>query len=247
MKLHSKVVTTLSIVATTLSLIAPVAVSAASTSTIPQNVSSTSSDWASVDKWTPDQIASFLNDSTNSENSISTGTAPTGDQLTNELNQYVSVRNNQFVLTIPSGLNISSEKIQRANAEIIASNSLIKKFGLTIDTKTGVASESLSLYVNPIQSRIYGKNGILAIGWNYIRVGLDRGLVKDILSVGWGILGGGSALLAKKIGIPGKYATEIAGIVGAAIGAVLGNHVKAEAVWFDFNTFTYTVSAFGYQ
>ena len=48
----------------------------------------------------------------------------------NELDKYVSVENNTFVLNVPENSNISSEKVQMARQEIESVNNSIKNNNL---------------------------------------------------------------------------------------------------------------------
>lgn len=54
----------------------------------------------------------------------------------NELDKYVSVGNNTFVLNVPENSNISSEKVQMARQEIESVNNSIKNNNLLIDLET---------------------------------------------------------------------------------------------------------------
>lgn len=54
----------------------------------------------------------------------------------NELDKYVSVENNTFVLNVPENSNISSEKVQMARQEIESVNNSIKNNNLLIDPET---------------------------------------------------------------------------------------------------------------
>ena len=240
MKNNTKLITVISTAAIALSLSVPAAVSvsaAQNVSSTPASFTKASNDWSNVDDWTPEQISDFL--STPKKTNFDTA-IPSGDVETNQLTKYVTVKNNQFILTLPSKVNVSPEIIAKAKDELNASNKVIAESGLTINPTTLVAEKIVSVNPGDIQVRSYGKTGILKVGWNYARVGLDAGLVKDILIGG---VSGAAGYLGFIVSGPGAAA------IVAAVAGIAGNHVGniKNGVWFDYNIFTRGITHIGWQ
>lgn len=97
----------------------------------------------------------------------------------------------------------------------------------------------VNVYSPNIDVRSYGRNAILAVGWNFVRIGFDKGLVNDIIH-------GGIAFAAGAIGflVGGPWG---AGSV-AAVAVVLDRHLDSgSGWWFDYNIVLGTVTRFGRQ
>lgn len=96
-----------------------------------------------------------------------------------ELNQFVKVENNQYVLDIPDYViidnNLKNDLIIK-NKEI---NKIILEENYLINPETKVASPS-------IRTRAYGVNSISFI-WNAVIVKMDAGLVRLLAGLGTGV------------------------------------------------------------
>ncbi len=66
------------------------------------------------------------------------------DSEIDDLDDYVEVKNNQYVLNVPSSSNLSEQEIKVAKAVIEESNRNIQKNNLSIDPVTKEASETSS-------------------------------------------------------------------------------------------------------
>ena len=166
-----------------------------------------------------------------------------GDPVSNHLTKYISGVNNRFILKMPDNIKVSDSVRKRAIAELSASNALIEKYDLTIDTNTKTANATFIdgvIIRNGIHPRKYGKTGILKVGWNYVRAGLDAGLTKDVITAG---VAGAAGYLGFLASGPGAAA------VVAAVSGVVGNHVAniKDGVWFDYNIYTKYITAAGKQ
>ncbi len=162
---------------------------------------------------------------------------------TDFLTKYIKVVDNQFVLDLPSNVVVSPEVNRLAIEEVAASNEFVKENGLSINPRTLTAEAKIvdgKLVTSGISVRSYGKTGVLKVGWNYVRIGLDAGLTKDILTAG---VAGAAGYLGFIAGGP-----TVAAIV-AAVSGVVGNHVSniKNGVWFDFNPLTKSITAVGRQ
>lgn len=71
------------------------------------------------------------------------------------------------------------------------------------------------------------KKGVLKVGWNYVRLGFDAGLTKDLLTGAAAVFG----LIGYAVIGPGAAA------ITAAVAAVVGNHLAniKDGVWVDYN------------
>ncbi|MDD6407521.1 MAG: hypothetical protein PUF82_05940 [Lactobacillus equicursoris] len=79
------------------------------------------------------------------------------DSEINDLDEYVEVQNNQYVLNIPSNSNFTEQEIKVAKEVIEESNENVKRKKLVIDPVTKEASEtsSSSLYMDINYSGVY--------------------------------------------------------------------------------------------
>ena len=158
----------------------------------------------------------------------------------NKLTPYVSVVDNQFVLSLPEDSQFSDELVAQAKEQIALSNSLIASGNLKIDAETLSATQEFGIEIDGVEVRSYGKNGVLKVGWNYVRLGFDAGLTKDIVT--------GSAAAA--FGAIGYAVTGPGGAaITAAVAAIVGNHVSniKNGVWVDYNFLLGKVNNIGWQ
>lgn len=140
-----------------------------------------------------------------------------------QYNEFIQVSNNQFVYENNSN-QVSSQTLSEINTLLSETNAYVRDNNLTIDPKTKTATQYIHLG-NPLL-RSYRKNGILAVRWNSVRIGLDKGLVNDVLHAG----------------IAGA-----AGVVAVA-SVIVDRHLDTKSGWwFDFNYFTRTVTGYGRQ
>ncbi|MEG0410083.1 MAG: hypothetical protein RR538_03895 [Erysipelotrichaceae bacterium] len=169
------------------------------------------------------------------ESSIDAVAETTANNYTylSELDKYVSVKDNKFILNIPENVDISQEVRYAAEQQIAISNQKINENNLTIDPNTKTA------HTSSISPRKWGKND-MQFGWNYVRVYIDAGNLRLILAGGVGAVGGALAALATTVGM------------GAAIGgvtAILGIQASGvkDGIWFDYNFFYQRVTDCGFQ
>ncbi len=163
-----------------------------------------------------------------------------GYEETDVLTPYVKVIDNQFILSLPDNIEISQELKEKALQQLNSSNKVIREQHLTINAETMVAEKVYFINTKKSVFRSYGRTGILKTGWNFVRVGLDAGLTKDIITVG---VAGAAGYLGFLVSGPGAAA------VVAAVSGVVGNHVAniRDGVWFDYNAFTKTITMAGRQ
>lgn len=151
----------------------------------------------------------------------------------NELSQYVTVENNQYVMNLPNNADIPSNVINDANAMINYSNQQIKQNNLTIDPVSKIASSS------GIQTRSWGKNKV-EFHWNYVRVYIDAGNLRLYYQVGVAALGGALAAVA-----------ENPLLIGAISGVTTGLGMQADkikdGIWYDYNFILRQITQFGKQ
>ncbi|MDG4972511.1 hypothetical protein [Lactococcus lactis] len=153
-----------------------------------------------------------------------------------QYNEFIQVSNNQFVYENNSN-QVSSQTLSEINTLLSETNAYVRDNNLTIDPKTKTATQYIHLG-NPLL-RSYGKNGILAVRWNSVRIGLDKGLVNDVLHAG---IAGAAGYLGFLASGPGA-----AGVVAVA-SVIVDRHLDTKSGWwFDFNYFTRTVTGYGRQ
>lgn len=178
-----------------------------------------------------------------SDLSINNSVAISKDNLnTDFLTKYVSVLDNQFVLNIPENAQLSMDVHNRALSELAVTNSFVKENNLTINPDTLIAETTFAnghIQSGDFSVAAYGKTGILKVGWNYVKVGLNAGLTKDVLTAG---VAGAAGYLGFLVSGPGAAA------VVAAVSGVVGNHVNVKnGVWFTYNIVSRKVTSAGWQ
>lgn len=101
------------------------------------------------------------------------------------IDKYVDVENNQYVLNLPYNITIDEELKQVVLNKMNAVNTYISKESLRINNITKIATQT-------IFSRKYGVNSI-SFSWNSIIFNMDAGLVQLLLKAG---LAGAAVALA---------------------------------------------------
>ncbi|MGO3360424.1 MAG: hypothetical protein ACTILZ_06360 [Leuconostoc mesenteroides] len=184
--------------------------------------------------------------------SVSADTNNSEQTSTNQINQnqntiqkydkYVSVKDNQYVFNQPKEITISENDLLEIKTDIDQSNTYIRDNKLTINAETKTATQIIPLNNTSNTTmvlRSYGKNGVLQVRWNSVRIGLDKGLVNDILHAG---LQGGATYLGFLAGGPGAAAA------GAVVATIIDRHLDTKSGWwFDYNFFTGNITGFGRQ
>lgn len=100
-----------------------------------------------------------------------------------ELDPYISVKNNLFVLDLPSNITLSKE-LENKLIEILGSTN---KFIQNNDYVIGI--DKVARPKNEIITRAYGKNAFY-LHWNYFEIWMDAGLTKNLAIAGTaGVLG----------------------------------------------------------
>ena len=154
-----------------------------------------------------------------------------------ELDQFITVEKNQFVLNIPEHVVISNElktELIKKNTEI---NNIIKQENFVINPKTKIA-EPL------IQTRAYGENSI-SLSWNSIIIFMDAGLVQTILkaAAAGGIAG---AVVAFPVLVAWIAANPISGVAVTAVVASIVDPVidigTDDGVEIHYNFFLFSVT-----
>lgn len=163
-----------------------------------------------------------------------------------ELDQFVKVENNQYVLDIPDYViidnNLKNNLIIK-NKEI---NKIILEENYLINLETKIASPS-------IQTRAYGVNKI-SFSWNSIIVRMDAGLVRLLAGLGTGV-GVGVALpkiaavfpaLAAVLGKKVWAGPLLEGIVGIVTGDLYKGVIK-DGLEIHYNFFLLKVTVIRLQ
>lgn len=104
-----------------------------------------------------------------------------------ELDPYVKVENNSFVLRLPQHIHLSLELANMLTNYLNEVNKSILDNNLRINPENGRVYDPTS-----INYRSYGKNAVY-FHWNYLEIYLDAGMVQNISTTGvgalWGIAG----------------------------------------------------------
>lgn len=157
----------------------------------------------------------------------------------NAFDKYVTVNNNQYIFNNSHSKISSPQQISDINKAITTANDYVNTYHLTIDPKTKIATQVVLLGKTNNLLRSYGRTGVLVIRWNSLTIGLDKGLVNDILHAG---LAGGGAYLGFLAGGPGASAA------GAIVGTIIDRHLDTKSGWwFDYNFILRSVTGFGRQ
>lgn len=149
-----------------------------------------------------------------------------------EVDPYIEVVDNKFVLNLPDNIYIEDENLVIINELINKSNEEIAKNNLIIDLNTKSAT------LSGVSTRAWGKNDI-EFYWNFARVYIDAGNLRIALTVGVGGLGGVLSYLATA-----GWAAGAIGAVTAALG-IAANNIQ-DGIWFDYNYLT-GINNFGFQ
>lgn len=156
------------------------------------------------------------------------------EEQVQQIDSYVTVENNQFVLNLPNNSNLTDQEIINAKSLITEANKAVFESNAKINPLTKSAS------VYPIQTRAYGKNDI-EVYWNFVRVYLDKGQAKALAAAA---ISGGSTALGGFFGNIGGAAAGAA--IGGYLASVAGNNIN-NGVWFDYNIYTRKITQFGWQ
>lgn len=166
------------------------------------------------------------------------------DALSSQLNdnddstkfdKYVTVQGNKYVLNIPKDGSIPLTQLADVSDAITNANQAVQDNGLVINKLNKVASKTLD---NTADIERYGRTGILLVRWNFVRIGLDKGLVNDVLHSG----------AAAGAAAGGYYGGWRGAAVGAAVGSVIDRHLDSKSGWwFDYNFFYRRITTFGRQ
>lgn len=173
MKKNTKLLTAISTTAIALSLIAPAAISvSAAQNTSATTTTKTSNDWNNAEKWSPDQIASFMRNADQPDipdHVIDANTqvkhdnaAALSQQQIQSIDKFVSVENNQYVLSIPANSGLTEQQITEAQKEIATTNQAINKDNYSINptTKIGESRITTRSYAHEIDYLWYGTRHI---------------------------------------------------------------------------------------
>lgn len=155
-----------------------------------------------------------------------------------QFDKFIEVYNNKFIVKDSDG-KIPNTTLSEINNVVSDTNKYILDNNLTIDPSTKMAIQYVSFGNTNSLARSYGKNGILAIRWNSVRVGLDKGLTNDILHGG---VAGAGFYLGFLAGGPA------AGAAVAIATVIVDRHLDTKSGWwFDYNVYLRRVTNFGRQ
>lgn len=164
-----------------------------------------------------------------------------------KLNEYVTVKDNQFVLSEKAKAIVSRKEYITAQNLITQANDIVNEGNLVINRQTKVATNTFIL-PNDGNSRIdvnksimslrvvrskkkyhYGVNKI-SVHWNYTRVYMNKAMTKNVAS---GVVGGLSGLIG--YAASGPAVATIAGAIGNVVSSQVGS-IKG-GIWVDYNYF----------
>ena len=137
--------------------------------------------------------------------------------------QFVVVKNNQFVLDIPEYVVIEKTLLSNVIYSIKTSNTIISENSLMINESTKQAS------LSTILSRLWGTNNVV-FRWNSVTIYLDAGNTRLLAAGGVGAL---DAWLGTK-GLP-KGATIALGALNVILSLKMGE--INDGTWLDYNWF----------
>lgn len=160
------------------------------------------------------------------------------------IDPYVEVKNNKYILNeeaknvvTPSEYSSAKEVIDNTNQMISDSSFKISKTSKTasLDIEISKAGKVVSVLPSTpetgIQSRRryhYGVNKV-TVGWNYVRVYIDKQVAKTAVAGGSGAISG---IVGNAIG--GIAGAAIGGAIGNYLSSVIGDNIKG-GLWFDVN------------
>lgn len=171
-----------------------------------------------------------------------------------KLDSYVTVKNNQYVLSESAKTVVSEEEYNVAKQMIEQTNIAVANTGSVINRKTKAATNDftlsddahsiISLDKSTLATRRkkyhYGVNKV-TYHWNYIRVYLNKSLTQTVAA---GAIGGLSTLIANYVS--GGLAAFAVGAISSAVATLVGNSIKG-GVWVDYNFLAKSVTSCGWQ
>ncbi|GKQ43344.1 hypothetical protein RD055328_12670 [Companilactobacillus sp. RD055328] len=171
------------------------------------------------------------------QNDLPAMTTKANNQAVNSLDKFVGVKNNQYILEIPSDYRVSSDTLKQAKNLITDANKRIRENNLILNEKTKTADKIIN-----VQS--FGKNGI-SIHWNYVRIYLNRNVVRAAANGAGNAVGAaiGAALAAN--GLSAMFATAVGAFIGSALGSWASSKIKNGA-YFDVNYY-FGINNWGWQ
>lgn len=98
------------------------------------------------------------------------------EKVVNDVDQYVTVVDNQYVLELPDNYDIGSQELDLLKDKMDVINAYIANGNLKIDLDTKIASQTISTFK-------YGVNSI-SFSWNSIIFKLDAGMVELLAKAG---------------------------------------------------------------
>lgn len=163
-----------------------------------------------------------------------------------ELNEFIIVDNNKFVLELPEDVSLSKDLTAIVNALLNTSNVSVKNRNLKIDPKTKTAYEMVS-NTDPILNNL-SRNGVsilrwvaytgrtgLSWNWNYVRVYLSGAVFTGVATVGGEIAKSKAIAAAKLAGFTGLR-VSVAGYAILGIAATVGASFP-QGIYIDLNYF----------
>lgn len=163
-----------------------------------------------------------------------------------EIDAYVTVKDNQYVLSDKVKTIVSKDEYLNAQSLIMQANDVISKNDLVINRQTKVATNTFTLTsdensMSDLARNIkslkavhkkkyhYGVNKI-SVHWNYTRVYMNKTLAQNVAS---GVVGGLSGLIGAVAS--GPAVATIVGAIGSVVSSQVGS-IKG-GIWVDYNYF----------
>ncbi|MFD1433248.1 hypothetical protein [Lacticaseibacillus yichunensis] len=142
-----------------------------------------------------------------------------------ELDPYVRVVENQFVLDIPQNLEVDATALQEARMLIVKTNQVISDNKATIDVATRTATFTSTTH--DTASRLRYKNGLskVTVHWNFVRIYISK---SDLIGVQAGLLAGLGVLVGKVPDVRVEF-------VAAALIGFIGMLTPPGGIWADYN------------
>lgn len=161
----------------------------------------------------------------------------------NELDPYIKVIDNQYVMDLPQNIILSEELNQEVTQQLNSTNKFILENDYIIgDDK--VAKPRIS-------TRAYGSTYVHP-HWNYLEIGLDAGVVSAIVSAG---VGSGVTVLITMVPAVAAWIASVGAATGnIAIGAIVSfivsiaaGQVIKDGIIIHYNFFYQRVNYFAWQ
>lgn len=162
----------------------------------------------------------------------------TNDQVDfDKFDEFVSVENNQYILTLPSDHSFTENEISTVEKQLLFSNRLVFENQVALDAET---EEAIISIPDGSMTRGIGSTYV-KIYWNYINVGIARHVLRGGITAGASAIAGSIAAYYTM----GAASTFVARVVGGMVGAYAANKIHS-GIWFHLN-YAYGINNYGWQ